>query len=170
MRPNLGRSSDLAGRDRTWDRTRAATRVAAPPREGRGMTGNTGVRVLRGINHLALVCSDMARTVDFYSGVLGMPLIKTIELPGELGQHFFFDCGGGDSLAFFWFPAAPAAQPGISAPSARPDRGDLTSAVSSMNHVAFSAPRTRSSCTATGCVSEASTARRSRITTTVRRG
>ena len=34
-----------------------------------------------GINHLALVCRDMQRTVDFYSGVLGMPLVKTIELP-----------------------------------------------------------------------------------------
>ncbi len=28
-----------------------------------------------GINHLALVCKDMARTVDFYTNVLGMPLI-----------------------------------------------------------------------------------------------
>ena len=27
----------------------------------------------RGINHLALVCSDMARTVDFYSNGLSMP-------------------------------------------------------------------------------------------------
>jgi predicted enzyme related to lactoylglutathione lyase len=26
-----------------------------------------------GIHHLALVSSDMQRTVDFYSGVLGMP-------------------------------------------------------------------------------------------------
>ena len=36
---------------------------------------------LQGINHLALVCRDMARTVDFYTTVLGMPLVKTIELP-----------------------------------------------------------------------------------------
>ena len=36
-----------------------------------------------------------------------MPLIKTIELPAGMGQHFFFDCGGGDALAFFWFPDAP---------------------------------------------------------------
>ncbi|MGP0029023.1 MAG: VOC family protein [Acidimicrobiales bacterium] len=92
---------------------------------------------LRGINHLALVCRDMARTVDFYTNVLGMPLIKTIELPAGMGQHFFFDCGGGDSLAFFWFPEAPDGMPGISAPAARPDSGDLTSAVGSMNHVAF---------------------------------
>ena len=27
---------------------------------------------LRGVNHLALVCKDMARTVDFYCNVLGM--------------------------------------------------------------------------------------------------
>ena len=58
----------------------------------------------RGINHLALVCRDMERTVDFYSNVLGMPLIKTIELPNNMGQHFFFDIGNGNALAFFDFP------------------------------------------------------------------
>ena len=78
----------------------------------------------------------MQRTVDFYSGVLGMPLTKTIDLPGG-GQHFFFDCGNGDSLAFFWFPDAPAAVPGVSMPANRPDRGPITSAHGSMNHVAF---------------------------------
>ena len=93
-----------------------------------------------GINHLALVCRDMQRTVDFYSGVLGMPLIKTIELPAGMGQHFFFDCGGGDCLAFFWFPDAPEPAPGVSAPAARPDQGSLTSAIGSMNHVAFAVP------------------------------
>jgi catechol 2,3-dioxygenase-like lactoylglutathione lyase family enzyme len=92
---------------------------------------------LRGINHLALVSRDMARTVDFYTNVLGMPLVKTIELPAGMGQHFFFDCGGGDCLAFFWFPDAPDGVPGISAPAARPDQGELVSAVGSMNHVAF---------------------------------
>ena len=92
---------------------------------------------LRGVNHLALVSSDMARTVAFYEGVLGMPLVKTIELPAGMGQHFFFDCGGGDMLAFFWFPDAPDAAPGVAAPAARPDTGDLTSAIGSMNHVAF---------------------------------
>ena len=91
----------------------------------------------RGINHLALVCRDMQRTVAFYEGVLGMPLVKTIDLPVGLGQHFFFDCGGGDHLAFFWFPDAPEPAPGISAPAARPDQGSLTSAIGSMNHVAF---------------------------------
>ncbi len=92
---------------------------------------------LRGVHHLALVCRDMGRTVDFYTTVLGMRLVKTIELPGGMGQHFFFDCGGGDCLAFFWFPDAPDGVPGISAPRDRPDRAELTSAIGSMNHVAF---------------------------------
>src|SRR5271157_2889601 len=111
--------------------------VGSAPREGRLMTGSTGGFELRGINHLALVCRDMERTVDFYTNVLGMPLVKTIELPADMGQHFFFNCGGRDCLAFFWFPNAPDGVPGISAPAARPDQGDLTSAIGSMNHVAF---------------------------------
>ena len=57
---------------------------------------------IMGINHLALVCKDMKRTVEFYTQVLGMPLIKTLDLPYGSGQHFFFDIGNGDSLAFFW--------------------------------------------------------------------
>ena len=92
---------------------------------------------VRGINHLALVCRDMAATVAFYEGVLGMPLIKTIELGGGAGQHFFFDCGNGNSVAFFWFPDAPLAAPGVSMPADRPDRGAIHSAHGSMNHVAF---------------------------------
>ena len=53
---------------------------------------------LRGINHLALVCSDMVRTVDFYTNVLDMPLVKTLDLPGRPVQHFFFDLGAGRAL------------------------------------------------------------------------
>ena len=44
----------------------------------------------QGINHLALVCRDMAETRRFYEGVLGMPLGKTVALP-DGDQHFFFD-------------------------------------------------------------------------------
>ena len=95
---------------------------------------------LRGINHLALVCRDMERTVDFYTNVLGMPLVKTIELPFDMGQHFFFDVGKGDALAFFWFPNAPEPAPGVSAPKSLPGKGELTSAIGSMNHVAFDVP------------------------------
>jgi catechol 2,3-dioxygenase-like lactoylglutathione lyase family enzyme len=95
---------------------------------------------IRGVNHLALVCKDMQRTVDFYCGVLGMPLIKTIELPNNMGQHFFFDMGNGDSLAFFWFPNAPEAAPGVASPAGMPGMGELTTAHGSMNHIAFDIP------------------------------
>jgi catechol 2,3-dioxygenase-like lactoylglutathione lyase family enzyme len=96
---------------------------------------------LRGINHLALVCKDMARTVDFYSNLLGMPLIKTIDLPGGMGQHFFFDIGNGDALAFFWFADAPEAAPGIASAGYLPTSGkSIASAHGSMNHVAFNVP------------------------------
>lgn len=96
---------------------------------------------IRGINHLALVCSDMQATVDFYSGILGMPLIKTIELPMGMGQHFFFDIGNNDALAFFWFPNAPESQPGVTHSAAIVGKGDITSAHASMNHVAFDVPQ-----------------------------
>jgi len=102
--------------------------------------GKNKVFDIRGINHLALVCKDMARTVDFYSNVLGMPLTKTIDLPRGMGQHFFFDIGNGDSLAFFWFPDAPAAAPGVAAAQNLPTQGPITSAHGSMNHVAFDVP------------------------------
>lgn len=92
---------------------------------------------LKGVNHLALVCKDMAKTVEFYRDVLGMPLIKTIDLPGGMGQHFFFDVGNGDCIAFFWFPHAPEAQPGIAAPAALPTQGSFVSAHGSMNHIAI---------------------------------
>jgi catechol 2,3-dioxygenase-like lactoylglutathione lyase family enzyme len=88
----------------------------------------------KGINHLALVCRDMAETVDFYTRILGMPLVKTVELPGG-GQHFFFDCGGGCLLAFFWWEHAPAAAPGVASVEDFPAK-PLT-AIGSMNHVAF---------------------------------
>ena len=88
----------------------------------------------KGINHLALVCRDMAETVEFYTKVLNMPLVKTVQLP-DGGQHFFFDCGGGALLAFFWWENAPAAAPGIASVEDFPRKA--MSAVGSMNHVAF---------------------------------
>lgn len=95
---------------------------------------------LGGINHVALVCADMQRTVDFYSGVLGMPLIKSLDLPGGMGQHFFFDAGNGDCVAFFWFKAAPDGERGETVPTALPGVGDIVTAVGSMNHLAFHVP------------------------------
>ena len=87
-----------------------------------------------GINHIALVCRDMRETSDFYTRVLGMPLVKTVELPGG-GQHFFFDCGGGNLVAFFWWADAPPAAPGVASVEHFPNKP--MTAVGSMNHLAF---------------------------------
>jgi catechol 2,3-dioxygenase-like lactoylglutathione lyase family enzyme len=94
---------------------------------------------IRGVNHIALVSSDMARTVRFYRDILGMPLVKTIDMPGG-AQHFFFDMGNDDCLAFFWFPGAAPAEPGVSNAPDLPDRADITTAHGSMNHLAFDVP------------------------------
>jgi catechol 2,3-dioxygenase-like lactoylglutathione lyase family enzyme len=91
---------------------------------------------LRGFNHLALVARDMAETVAWYEDILGMKLVKTLELPGGRGQHFFLDMGNGvDGIAFFWFPDAPEGVKG----EALQGRGGM-SAVGSMNHLAFDVP------------------------------
>lgn len=83
-----------------------------------------------GINHLALVASDMERTIAFYRDLLGMPLVKTIELRNGRGKHYFFDVGGGDCLAFFEFPKGPA-----SVDAKEHQRMSATPGM--MNHVAF---------------------------------
>jgi catechol 2,3-dioxygenase-like lactoylglutathione lyase family enzyme len=95
---------------------------------------------LGGINHVALVCADMERTKDFYTNVLGMPLIKSLDLPDDMGQHFFFDAGNGDCVAFFWFAEAPDGTVGNTTPAALPGLGSIVSAVGSMNHLAFHVP------------------------------
>lgn len=102
------------------------------------MRDESGIE-LNGLHHLALVCKDMQRTVDFYTNKVGLQLKKGFDLPGY-GQHFFFDMGGGSELAFFWFNDAEPAQPGVAAAKhiVGSRQGNISSAHGSMNHVAFS--------------------------------
>ena len=93
-----------------------------------------------GVNHVALVARDMAATVDFYENVLEMPLVKTVEFPDGRGQHFFFDCGGGGLIAFFWFRDAPPAAPGIASMHEDIRANGAMTAIASMNHLAISIP------------------------------
>jgi catechol 2,3-dioxygenase-like lactoylglutathione lyase family enzyme len=59
----------------------------------------------RGVHHVALICSDVERTVRFYDGLLGFPLIEMFENRDYRGStHFFFDIGAGNTLAFFDLP------------------------------------------------------------------
>lgn len=53
----------------------------------------------RGVNHLALVTTDMDATVRFYHGVLGARLVA--HLGNRSFRHYFFEIGPQNTLAFF---------------------------------------------------------------------
>lgn len=59
----------------------------------------------RGVHHVAFICSDVERTVEFYDGLLGFTLIEMFENRDYEGStHFFFDIGHGNTLAYFDLP------------------------------------------------------------------
>jgi catechol 2,3-dioxygenase-like lactoylglutathione lyase family enzyme len=79
----------------------------------------------RGLHHFALVCSDVERTVRFYQDLLEFPLTDIFEnrdYPGS--NHFFFDIGNGNLLAFFDFPGL--------------DVGPYAEVLGGLHHVAIS--------------------------------
>jgi len=61
--------------------------------------------VAQGVHHIALLCSDVERTIRFYQGLLGFPLVELFENRDYKGStHLFFDIGHDNTLAFFDFP------------------------------------------------------------------
>ncbi|GAA2853848.1 VOC family protein [Streptosporangium fragile] len=59
----------------------------------------------RGLHHFALISSDVEATIAFYQDLLEFPLTEIIENRDYRGSnHFFFDIGNGNLLAFFDFP------------------------------------------------------------------
>ncbi len=72
----------------------------------------------RGVHHLALCTDDMKATTEFYTRVLGMPLVHAMKVPAGLGvgpknrgnppyeeiRHYFFDMGNDSLMAFFEIP------------------------------------------------------------------
>ncbi len=59
----------------------------------------------RGVHHVALLSSDVERTVRFYQDLLEFPLTDMFENRDYQGStHFFFDIGHGNALAFFDLP------------------------------------------------------------------
>jgi len=78
----------------------------------------------RGVDHLALISSDLEATIRFYTEALGMRLTRIVQNRDEPSStHIFLDMGGGNQLAFFDFPEQG---------SAKTVRG-----VGSMHHVAL---------------------------------
>lgn len=106
------------GNDRTaeWDAMRAAHLKSGSDRPA---------TTARGVHHVALLSSDVERTIEFYQGLLEFPLTELFEnrdYPGS--THFFFDIGLGNQLAFFDFPGL-----GL---------GDYQEVLGSLHHLALS--------------------------------
>ena len=105
---------------------------------------------VKGVNHLAIVCSDKERTVRFYTEILGLPLKRVFEL-ADGGQQLFFEVSDHSGISFIWYPNPPSAPPGITAAhwegldpetgqQRRPTGRTGASAIGSMHHVAFDVP------------------------------
>jgi catechol 2,3-dioxygenase-like lactoylglutathione lyase family enzyme len=78
-----------------------------------------------GIHHMAVLSSDAERTIQFYQGILEFPLTNIFENRDYWGSnHFFFDIGNGNALAFFDFPGL--------------DLGDYREVLGGLHHVALS--------------------------------
>jgi catechol 2,3-dioxygenase-like lactoylglutathione lyase family enzyme len=89
------------------------------------LRADRGGSTARGLHHVALLSSDVERTVRFYQGVLGFPLTEIFENRDYQGSnHFFFDIGNGNLLAFFDFPGL--------------DLGPYAEVLGGLHHVAIS--------------------------------
>jgi catechol 2,3-dioxygenase-like lactoylglutathione lyase family enzyme len=81
-----------------------------------------------GVHHVALLSSDVERTIRFYQEVLEFPLTEIIENRDYHGStHFFFDLGNGNLLAFFDFPGL--------------DLGPYAEVLGGLHHLAISVDR-----------------------------
>src|SRR3954467_3979835 len=78
-----------------------------------------------GLHHMALVSSDVERTVRFYQELLEFPLTEIFENRDYQGSnHFFFDVGHGNLLAFFDLPGL--------------DLGSYAEVLGGLHHIAIS--------------------------------
>jgi catechol 2,3-dioxygenase-like lactoylglutathione lyase family enzyme len=79
----------------------------------------------RGVHHIALISSDVEQTIGFYQELLEFPLTEIFENRDYKGSnHFFFDIGHGNLLAFFDFPGL--------------DLGPYAEVLGGLHHIAIS--------------------------------
>lgn len=84
----------------------------------------------RGVHHVALLSSDVVRTIEFYQGLLEFPLTEIFENRDYAGSnHFFFDIGVGNLLAFFDMPGL--------------DLGPYAEVLGGLHHLCISVERER---------------------------
>jgi catechol 2,3-dioxygenase-like lactoylglutathione lyase family enzyme len=79
----------------------------------------------RGLHHFAIVAADVEETINFYQGVLEFPLTDIFENRDYQGSnHFFFDIGNNNLIAFFDFPGL--------------DLGPYAEVLGGLHHIAIS--------------------------------
>ncbi|MBV8305532.1 MAG: VOC family protein [Acidimicrobiia bacterium] len=113
-----------AARDAATERRDEIRARALKPR------GERGASSARGVHHVALISSDVERTVEFYQDLLEFPLTEMFENRDYGGStHFFFDIGNGNALAFFDLPGL--------------DLGAYSEVLGGLHHLAISLPPDR---------------------------
>lgn len=79
----------------------------------------------RGLHHFAVVARDVEETIRFYQELLEFPLTEIFENRDYRGSnHFFFDIGNNNLLAFFDFPGL--------------DLGPYAEVLGGLHHIAIS--------------------------------
>jgi catechol 2,3-dioxygenase-like lactoylglutathione lyase family enzyme len=84
----------------------------------------------QGVHHLTFVGSNRQAIIDFYQGVLGMPLVfeqPNLDVPEE--NHLYFDAGDGRLITFFVRPTR------INDPTPNPQE------IGNLHHIAFTVSR-----------------------------
>jgi glyoxylase I family protein len=89
----VDRGAEFAARREQWHTKYLRAAAERPP------------STARGVHHMALICSDVEQTIQFYQELLGFPLVELMENRDYKGStHLFFDIGHDNLLAFFDFP------------------------------------------------------------------
>ena len=71
----------------------------------RALIDANGTTPTAGVNHIAVISSDLERSVQFYRDVLGMPLLSVDANRDEpRSTHLNIDLGNGVRLSLFDFP------------------------------------------------------------------
>jgi glyoxylase I family protein len=97
----VDRAAEFAALREQWQQTYLRPAAERPPSSARG------------VHHMALICSDVEQTIQFYQDVVGFPLVELMENRDYKGStHLFFDIGNRNLLAFFDFPGL-GLQPGV---------------------------------------------------------
>jgi catechol 2,3-dioxygenase-like lactoylglutathione lyase family enzyme len=70
-----------------------------------------------GLHHMTAICGDAQRNLDFYTGVLGLRLIKiTVNFDDPTAYHLYYGDGvasPGSILTFFPYPTSLQGRPGV---------------------------------------------------------